>query len=59
MTENAKRAITFIVVAVGIILLIVGAATTAYSTWAGIIIFLCFLAASIALRKLWGLGRPR
>jgi len=59
MTENAKRAITFIVVAVGIILLIVGAATTAYSTWTGIIIFLCFLAASIALRKLWGLGRPR
>ena len=59
MTDNAKRAVTFILFAVGIILLIVGAATPAYSTMVGVIIFLCFLAASIALRVLWGLGPPR
>lgn len=57
MTENAKRAITFIVFAVGIILLIVGATTDAYSTMTGVIIFLCFLAVSIALRILWGLKK--
>ena len=59
MTENAKRATTFIVFAVGVILLIVGAATTAYSTGTGVIIFLCLLAVSIALRIVWRLGRPR
>ena len=59
MTENAKRAITFIVFAVGIILLIVGATTDVYSTMTGVIIFLCFLAASITLRILWGLKEKK
>lgn len=59
MAENAKRAITFILFAVGIILLIVGWTTTAYSLVTGLIIFLCLFAGSIALRIVWGLGPPR
>lgn len=57
MTENAKRAITFVVFAAGIVFLIVGWTTSAYSTMTGVIIFLCFLFASIALRILWGLKK--
>lgn len=59
MTENAKRAITFIVFAVGLILGIVGWATSAYASITGTIIFLCFLAVALALRILWGLKREK
>ena len=59
MTENAKRAITYVVFAVGIILFIVGAVTTAYSTLTGVTIFFVFLAVSITLRTVWRLWRPR
>jgi len=57
MTENVKRAITFLVFAIGIILGILGWTNFAYSPMAGTIIFLCFLFGSIALRTLWGLRR--
>ena len=57
MTENAKRAIAFVVFAVGLVLLIVGATTSAYSTMTGVIAFLCLLFVSIALRILWGLKK--
>lgn len=54
MTENAKRAIIWLVFATGLILGIVGWATTAYSSWTGTIIFLVFLAFHVALKMLWG-----
>jgi hypothetical protein len=57
MTENAKRAIVWLVFATGLILGIIGWATTTYSSWTGTIIFLCFAFATIALRILWGLRR--
>ena len=53
MTENAKRAIVWLVFATGLILGIVGWSTDAYSSWTGTIIFLVFLAIQIALKKLW------
>ena len=59
MTENTKQAIVWLVFAAGLILLIVGATTSAYDTMIGVIIFLCFLAVSIALRKLWGLKKDK
>ncbi len=57
MTENAKRAIVWLVFAVGLILGIVGWATSAYDSIIGTIIFLCFFFVSIALRILWGLKK--
>jgi len=57
MTENAKRAIIWVVFAVGLILGIVGWATSAYAGIIGTIIFLCFLAGTIALRILWGIKK--
>ncbi len=59
MTENAKRAITFVVFAVGLILGILGWTSFVYSPITGTIIFLCFLFASIALRIFWGLSRRK
>ncbi len=59
MTENAKRAIVWLVFAVGLILGIVGWATSAYDSIIGTIIFLCFLFVTIALRILWGLRRRK
>ena len=57
MTENAKRAIVWLVFAAGLILGIIGWATDVYSSWTGTIIFLCFAFGTIALRILWGLKR--
>ena len=57
MTENAKRAIIFLVFAGGLILGIVGWTNTAYSPMTGTIIFICCLVGTIALRILWGLKR--
>ena len=59
MTENAKRAILFLLFAVGLILLIVGATTSAYSTITGVIVFLCFLFACGVLERWWGLKRKK
>ena len=59
MTENAKRAIVWLIFAAGLILLIVGATTSVYETMTGVIIFLCFFFASITLRILWGLKRKK
>lgn len=59
ITENAKRAIVWLIFAVGLILGIVGWATSAYASITGTIIFLCFLFASIALRILWGLKKRK
>jgi len=59
MSENAKRAIAWLIFAVGLILGIVGWTTPAYASMTGTIIFLCFLFASIALRILWGLKRKK
>jgi len=57
MSNNAKRAIIWLVFAVGLILGIVGWATSAYASGTGTIIFLCFAAVTIALRILWSLRR--
>jgi len=59
MSENAKRAIVWLVFAVGLILGIVGWTNVAYSPIIGTIIFLCLLAVTIALKILWGLKRKK
>jgi len=53
MSENAKRAITWLVFAGGLVLGIIGWTNVAYSPITGTIIFLCCLVVSIALRILW------
>lgn len=53
MTENAKKAITFAVFAVGIVLGILGWTSVAYSPMTGTIIFICFMFAATTLRILW------
>ena len=57
MSDNAKRAVLFLLFAAGLIFLIVGWTTSAYAFWTGVIVFHCFLFGSMALRKLWGLKR--
>ncbi len=57
MSENAKRAIVWLVFAGGLILGILGWTSVAYSVMTGTIIFLCFLVVSIALRILWGVKK--
>jgi len=57
MSDNAKRAITWLVFAGGIILGILGWTSLAYPSMTGTIIFLCCLVVSIALRILWGLKK--
>jgi hypothetical protein len=53
MTENAKRAITFVVFAVGILLGVLGWTSLIYSPTIGTIVFICFMIAAITLRILW------
>jgi hypothetical protein len=57
MSENAKRAIVWLVFAVGLILGILGWTSVAYSVLTGTIIFVCCLVVSIALRILWGVKK--
>ncbi len=57
MTENAKRAITFAVFAVGIVLGVLGWTSVAYSPTIGTIVFICLMLAAITLRILWGIRR--
>jgi len=59
MSENAKRAVVWLVFAVGLILGILGWTNLAYSVMTGTIIFLCFLVVTIALRILWGLKKEK
>lgn len=54
ITKNVKKAIRSLVLVVSVILLIVGATTSAYSTMTGVVAFLFLLAFSIALRIVWG-----
>ena len=53
MTENVKRAITFVVFAVGILLGVLGWTNLIYSPTIGTIVFICFMIAAITLRILW------
>jgi hypothetical protein len=53
MTGNAKRAITFVVFAVGILLGVLGWTSLIYSPTIGTIVFICFMIAAITLRILW------
>jgi len=59
MSENTKRAIVWLVFAVGLILGILGWTSVAYSVVTGTIIFVCCLVVAIALRILWGFGRRK
>jgi len=59
MSENAKRAVVWLVFAGGLILGILGWTNLAYSVMTGTIIFLCFLVVTIALRILWGLKKEK
>ena len=54
MTDNAKRAITFVVFAVGILMGVMGWTSVLYSPGIGTIVFICFMIAAITLRILWG-----
>jgi len=58
-TSNAKRAIVWLVFAVGLILGILGWTNYAYASMTGTIIFLCCLFVSIALGILWGLRKGK
>ena len=53
MTENTKRAVTFVVFAVGILLGVLGWTNLIYSPTIGTIVFICFMIANITLRILW------
>jgi hypothetical protein len=53
MTENAKKAIAFVVFAVGILLGVLGWTSLIYSPTIGTIVFICFMIAAITLRILW------
>ena len=57
MSENAKRAIVWLVFAVGLILGVLGWTNVAYLPIIGTIIFICCLVVSIALRILWGVKK--
>ena len=57
MSRNVQRAIVWLVFAAGLILGVVGWATSVYDSIIGTIIFLCFFFVSIALRILWGLKK--
>jgi len=57
MTVNAKRAITFAVFAVGILLGVMGWTNVLYSPVIGTIVFICFMLIAITLRILWGLKK--
>jgi hypothetical protein len=57
MTDNAKRAITFSIFALGLILGLLGWAGDVYSSGVATVLFIAFLLASIALRIMWGLKR--
>ncbi len=53
MTENAKKAIAFVVFAVGILLGVLGWTSLIYSPTIGTVVFICFMIAAITLRILW------
>ncbi len=57
MTTNAKRAITFSVFALGLVLGLLGWMGDVYASSVGTILFIVFILASIALRIMWGLKR--
>ena len=59
MSTNAKRAITWLVFAGGLVLGIVGWTNVAYSPIIGTIIFVSLLVVSIALRILWGVKKSK
>jgi len=59
MSENAKKAITWLVFAGGLILGILGWTSVAYSPTVGTIIFVSCLVVAIALRILWGLKKGK
>ena len=57
MTNNAKRAITFSVFALGLVLGLLGWMGDVYASSVGTILFIVFILASLALRILWGLKK--
>jgi len=55
--SNTKRAILFLLLAVGLIILLIGATTSAYSAMTGVLSFFIFLFSSFALGRSWALKR--
>ncbi len=57
MTNKAKRASTFSVFALGLVLGLLGWMGDVYSSSTGTILFIVFILVSIVLRIMWGLKK--
>ena len=57
MTQNAKRAITFSVFALGLVLGLLGWVGDVYASNTGTILFIVCILISIGLRIMWGIKR--
>ena len=55
--SNTKRAILFLLLAAGLVILIVGATTSVYSAMTGVLSFFIFLFGSFALGRSWALKK--
>jgi len=59
MSKNAKRAYISIISALGVIILLVGLFTDAYSFWVGLIIAIACWIGSGILGKYWGVKKEK
>ncbi len=57
MPQNTKRAITFSIFALGLVLGLLGWMGDVYSSSTGTILFIVFILASIVLRIMWGMKK--
>jgi len=57
VSDNTRRAILFLLLIAGLVLLIVGATTSAYPATTGVLSFFIFLFGSFALIRKWALDK--
>ena len=57
MPQNTKRAITFSIFALGLVLGLLGWMGDVYSSSTGTILFIVFILVSIVLRIMWGMKK--
>jgi hypothetical protein len=58
MTPNIKRATVRLLPVAGLVLLIIGAATSAFHVWIGAVLMVACLLFSVALMQVWDMRRP-